>query len=218
MKHKQTYFTIASTVLVIFMMLGYVVKFYPDAVSGIDSAIQTSVRGELPKHLTTFFKLMTNFGHEFLVFVYTFVIAAVFYFWKNWKTEAIFLSGNLLLMGVFSTIFKYLYARPRPLLEYLVKKPMGPSFPSWHSASSMLVALSLIIIVEQHLNKTFVKRCLQVLLLVIAITTAISRIYLGVHYPTDILGGWLLAVAIVAAVYPIYDQKRFEWRFQGKQD
>ena len=44
MKHKQTYFTLGSTFLVIFMMLGYVVKFYPEAVTGLDSSIQLSVR------------------------------------------------------------------------------------------------------------------------------------------------------------------------------
>ena len=52
MKHKQTYFTLGSTFLVIFMMLGYVVKFYPEAVTGLDSSIQLSVRGDLPAHLT----------------------------------------------------------------------------------------------------------------------------------------------------------------------
>ena len=218
MKHKQTYFTLGSTFLVIFMMLGYVVKFYPEAVTGLDSSIQLSVRGDLPAHLTAFFKVITNFGHEALVFVYTFAITAFFYFRKNWKTEGLLLAGNLVLMGAFSTVFKYLYNRPRPSLEFLVKRPMGPSFPSWHAASSMIVAISLMIIIEQHLTKTVAKRLLQVLVFVLALLTAVSRIYLGVHYPTDILGGWLLALAIYLAVYPIYDKKRFEWRFQGKQE
>lgn len=83
MKHKQTYFTLGSTFLVIFMMLGYVVKFYPEAVTGLDSSIQLSVRGDLPAHLTAFFKVITNFGHEALVFVYTFAIAAFFYLPKK---------------------------------------------------------------------------------------------------------------------------------------
>ena len=61
MKHKQTYFTLGSTFLVIFMMLGYVVKFYPEAVTGLDSSIQLSVCGDLPAHLTAFFKVITNF-------------------------------------------------------------------------------------------------------------------------------------------------------------
>ena len=52
----------------------------------------------------------------------------------------------------------------------------------------MVVALSLVVIMEQHLTKMILKRCLQVLVVVIALTTALSRIYLGVHYPSDIFG------------------------------
>lgn len=218
MKHKQNYLVGASFFLVIFMMLGYLVKFFPETLAGIDSNIQTSVRGDLPANATVFFKIVTNFGHEVFIFVYVFAIAFVFYFWKKWKAEAILLAGNLVLMGIFSTGFKYLYNRPRPSIQYLIPKPMGPSFPSWHAAATMVVALSLVVIMEQHLTKTTLKRCLQVLVVVIALTTALSRIYLGVHYPSDILGGWLLAFAIAAATYPFYDQKRFEWRFQGKQE
>ena len=114
MKHKQNYLVGASFFLVIFMMLGYLVKFFPETLAGIDSSIQTSVRGDLPANATTFFKIVTNFGHEVFIFVYVFAIAFVFYFWKKWKAEAILLAGNLALMGIFSTGFKYLYNRPRP--------------------------------------------------------------------------------------------------------
>lgn len=104
MKHKQNYLVGASFFLVIFMMLGYLVKFFPETLAGIDSNIQTSVRGDLPANATAFFKIVTNFGHEVFIFVYVFAIAFVFYFWKKWKAEAILLAGNLVLMGIFQQV------------------------------------------------------------------------------------------------------------------
>jgi len=64
---------------------------------------------------------------------------------------------------------------------------------------------------------TALKYVYQRPLVFISILVAISRIYIGVHYPTDIIGGWLLAITLLQAMYPFYDQKRFEWRFQSKQ-
>lgn len=217
MKNKQTFYVKASIALVIFVLLGYSVKFYPETLTDIDSTIQAIVRGNLPNVLTTFFKLVTQLGGEVFIFIYVFLIALGFYVLKKWKAEAYFLAGNLLLMGIFSTGFKYLYNRPRPSITYLIPKPMGPSFPSWHAASTMVVALSLVVIIQQRLTSQYIKRGLQILVVIMAILTAVSRIYLGVHYPSDILGGWLLAYTIVVAVFPFYNQKRFEWRFQSKQ-
>ncbi len=155
--------------------------------AGIDSSIQTSVRGDLPANATTFFKIVTNFGHEVFIFVYVFAIAFVFYFWKKWKAEAILLAGNLALMGIFFNRFKYLYNRPAPKYPVLYSKANGTHhFLVGIVPATMVVALSLVVIMEQHLTKMILKRCLQVLVVVIALTTALSRIYLGVHYPSDI--------------------------------
>lgn len=217
MKNKQNYLVQASFSLLLFVMLGYVIKFFPESLSDFDSSIQTAIRGDLPTSLTPFYKMITQLGNEIFIFIYTFIIALFFYFRKKWIAEAYFLAGNLFLMGILSTVFKYLYNRTRPSLVYLISKPAGPSFPSWHAASTMIVAVTLVIIVQQRMTSQFAKKLLQAVFILLAVLTAISRIYLGVHYPTDILGSWLLTYAIVAAIYPLYDQKRFEWRFHSKQ-
>ena len=79
MKHKQNYLVGASFFLVIFMMLGYLVKFFPETLAGIDSSIQTSVRGDLPANATTFFKIVTNFGHEVFIFVYVLCLLLLYF-------------------------------------------------------------------------------------------------------------------------------------------
>lgn len=60
MKNKQSYLTKGSFALLLFVMLGYMVKFYPEQLTSFDTPIQTWLRGDLPAALTTFFKLVTS--------------------------------------------------------------------------------------------------------------------------------------------------------------
>ncbi|MGT2785195.1 phosphatase PAP2 family protein [Streptococcus merionis] len=218
MKNKQKYLTQGSFALLFFVILGYVIKFYPNDLSQLDVDFQAWLRGDLPDRLNDFYRTVTVLGNTPIIMSYTALIAATFYYIRKWRAEGIMLLGNLLVMGVASTLLKLVYNRERPSLEYLIADPIGASFPSWHAASTMVVALSLCVVVEQRIRSNqFVKRLMQLLLIVLAAVVGISRLYLGVHYPSDVIAGWLLAVAIVSIVYPFYDQKRFEWRFQSKQ-
>ena len=60
MKDKQTYLTKGSFALLLFVILGYVVKFYPEQLIPFDSSIQTAIRGDLPAILTTIFRGITR--------------------------------------------------------------------------------------------------------------------------------------------------------------
>ena len=59
MKNKQSHFLKGSFALLLFMILGYVVKFYPENLVGIDQPIQSAIRGDLPAYLTAFFTRVT---------------------------------------------------------------------------------------------------------------------------------------------------------------
>ena len=60
MKDKQTYLTKGSFALLLFVILGYVVKFYPEQLQTLDSSVQTAIRGDLPENLTMIFRGITN--------------------------------------------------------------------------------------------------------------------------------------------------------------
>ena len=59
MKNKQSHFLKGSLALLLLMILGYVVKFYPENLVGIDQPIQSAIRGDLPAYLTAFFTRVT---------------------------------------------------------------------------------------------------------------------------------------------------------------
>ena len=60
MKNKQQHWAKASFALLIFVILGYVIRFYPQQLTGFDSTIQSAIRGDLPATLTAFFTKVTH--------------------------------------------------------------------------------------------------------------------------------------------------------------
>jgi len=83
-----------------------------------------------------------------------------------------------------------LYNRRRPFAEYglqnLVKQREDHAFPSTHTASSLIISLVVLKISFE----------LGIIMFVLAVITAFTRIMVGVHYPSDILGGWLIALML----------------------
>ena len=179
MKNKQSYLTKGSFALLLFVILGYMVKFYPDQLTSFDTPIQTWLRGDLPAALTTFFKLVTSVIDPPIIIAWVLILVMVFLY-KGWKIEATLLAGNLVLHGILIKLIKFIYQRSRPSISHLVEEG-GYSFPSGHSMATAIVLGTLIIIAQQRIQNQKIKRLVQGLLLAYIFTVMASRVYLGVH-------------------------------------
>ena len=215
MKDKQTYLTKGSFALLLFVILGYVVKFYPEQLVTLDSSVQTAIRGDLPETLTLIFRGITRLIDLPIVISWAIILIAIFYL-KKWKTESLLVAGNLGLAGILIVSLKHLYQRPRPDILHLVEEK-GFSFPSGHSLAVTLLIGSLIIILGQRVKNTTTKLALQGLLGLYLVSVLVSRVYLGVHYPSDVLASLCVGLGVLFIEFPFYDKLRFQWRFTGKQ-
>ena len=216
MKNKQTFLTKGSFALLLFVILGYVVKFHSGQLKGIDNLLQTTLRGNLPHALTVFFSSLTSLINIPVIVTWVALLLGIFLY-KKWWSEAILLAGNLALTGILVALLKNVYQRPRPTIQHLVEEG-GFSFPSGHALASTLVVGALVIIVSQRVKNRHLRHLLQVLLMVFILTIMTSRVYLGVHYPTDILGSLFLGLGMLHIEFPYYDKMRFQWRFRRKQN
>ena len=215
MKDKQTYFTKGSFALLLFVILGYIVKFYPDMLIGFDQPIQTAIRGDLPDFLTILFRTITHLIDIPVIITWVLIVAFIFYR-KQWKLESYLMLGNLTLAGILIVTFKNIYQRPRPEILHLVEEK-GFSFPSGHSLAVTIMVGTLIVIFSQRIKNQLWKRIVQILLGLYLVSVLISRVYLGVHYPSDVLASLCVGLGVLFIEFPFYDKLRFQWRFKGMQ-
>ncbi|MFQ9439869.1 MAG: phosphatase PAP2 family protein [Acutalibacteraceae bacterium] len=101
-----------------------------------------------------------------------------------------------------SVMFKLHFSRPRPSVLRLIEET-GFSFPSAHAMLSSALYIMLIILVCKYLKSILAKIVLVPCLSALILVVAYSRVYLGVHYITDIIGGWLIGFAITLIVYTV---------------
>ena len=215
MKDKQTYFTKGSFALLLFVIIGYMVKFYPEMLVNFDQPIQTAIRGDLPEFLTLLFRAITHLIDIPIIITWVLLVAFIFYR-KQWKLESCLMLGNLTLAGLLIVTFKNIYQRPRPEILHLVEEK-GFSFPSGHSLAVTIMVGTLIVIFSQRIKDKLWKRIVQVLLGFYLLSVLVSRVYLGVHYPSDVLASLCVGLGVLFIEFPFYDKLRFQWRFKGKQ-
>ena len=215
MKDKQTFMMKGSVALLLFMIIGYIVKFYPEMLVSFDQPIQTAIRGDLPETLTLLFRIITHLIDIPVIITWVLIVALIFYR-KQWKMESYLMLGNLALAGILIVTFKNIYQRPRPEILHLVEEK-GFSFPSGHSLAVTIMVGTLIVIFSQRIMNSTWRKVVQIGLGIYLVSVLVSRIYLGVHYPSDVLASLCLGLGIIFIEFPFYDKLRFQWRFTGKQ-
>ena len=215
MKDKQTFMMKGSFALLLFMIIGYIVKFYPEMLVGFDQPIQTAIRGDLPETLTLLFRVITHLIDIPVIISWVLIVAFIFYR-KQWKMESYLMLGNLTLAGILIVTFKNIYQRPRPEILHLVEEK-GFSFPSGHSLAVTIMVGTLIVILSQRIKNTVWRKIVQILLSLYIVSVLVSRIYLGVHYPSDVIASLCVGLGVLFMEFPFYDKLRFQWRFKGKQ-
>ena len=166
---------------------------------GFDAAVMEFVQNRLHTPFTdAFFPFITHLGEAGAVWLCTAVLLLCF---KKTRTTGVLVLLTMLLTFVTGELcLKNLFCRPRPChvfpeIPLLVTRPTSFSFPSGHSASSFTAAVMLFL---RH------KKAWPALLLAAGI--AFSRVFLFVHYPTDILAGALLGTVFAIAVYLVYSK------------
>lgn len=125
---------------------------------------------------------------------------------KN-KKNASYIVLNLTLVFLLNRILKVIVARPRPSILRLVVED-GYSFPSGHAMVSMGFYGFLIYLIWMNIKNKKVKYPLVIFLSLLILFIGISRIYLGVHYFTDVIGGFIIAIIyLVIFIKFIYKRK-----------
>ena len=187
------------------MLLGFIVHFNPKPLISFDSTVQNVVRGSLPDAETHFFKMITVLGNTSVQIVIA-AIAVVVIWLKKWHREAVYLLMNAVLAGICIVGIKNIVQRPRPSLVHLVNAD-GFSFPSGHSLGSFLIFGTIMLILIHHVQSPLLKWVVAIVIGLIILFVGLSRIYVGVHYPSDVLGGFLLAFGLHNMTYPYMKQR-----------
>ena len=117
-------------------------------------------------------------------------LAALFLLWKKERRTAIILVVMPVLAGVTSDVLKEIFGRVRPDLFPKLDHASSMSMPSGHATGAMAIFLTIALLVP--IGSVKLRVAIAVLL---ALLVGLSRPMLAVHWPTDVLAGWLLGLA-----------------------
>jgi len=199
MKKKEVWLVILP--LILFALLAVSIG------AGITVGFEGWAYNETIEHmsplLTSIVKIITHVGDASCVILFCLLLIALP---KSRRTIAFPVSVTVIVSTILNVLLKNLFTRERPDILRLINE-MSYSFPSGHAMNNAALYTILILLIYHFIENPSRKYTLSALCIVLNISIGFSRIYLGVHYAGDILGGWLIGFAVAVLVYFLWNKK-----------
>ena len=197
-KKIQLYIIIASYISFLLIMLDVI---FDGLLTQVDKIVNQWFINNQSDTLHSIFLAITKLGNLSTMLILSLVVT-IFFLWRAWKSEtklywAGMLSSALLFAGI-----KELIGRTRPSSYIGDYFQHGYSFPSGHATMSMSFALLIFLILYPRLSALY-RYLLLAFVVLFPISIALSRLYLGVHYLSDVLGGLSLALGSIFLIYRV---------------
>ncbi|NYF19139.1 undecaprenyl-diphosphatase [Xanthomonas sp. JAI131] len=174
-----------------------------------DEPLLWSMRALTSPGWDRFFSVVTEAGYQYGVIPLDTLIVLLLLGLRRWR-EAMFAAFSFVGSALLNMSAKQFFQRDRPSLWESIAPEHTFSFPSGHAMGSMTLAAVLIALAW----RTRWRWPVLLLASTFALLVGVSRIYLGVHYPSDILGGWCAALVWVLGLYLLMfrGERRPRWR------
>ena len=145
---------------------------------------------------------VTALGGFTVLTLVTVLAAAIFLLHRKFR-HALVLVATVLVGQAGSSVLKGVYERPRPSLVPHAVYVYSASFPSGHSMLSATVYLTLAALIASLETRRAAKALILVVAVLVMVAVGISRIYLGVHWPSDVLAGWCAGATLALAAWSV---------------
>lgn len=153
------------------------------------------------------FMLISKLGYQWGVIPLDILIVLALCAYRRWR-EASFAAISFAGSALLNIASKHFFQRDRPTLWESIAPESTFSFPSGHAMGSMTLAAVVMLLAWNTRWRWPV--CIAAALF--AVLVSLSRVYLGVHYPSDILAGWCAALVWVVGCFLVMFHRRHPWR------
>ena len=187
-------------------IIGFSIIFYlliAGKISGFDDSVRFFFYGLRGEALTPLVKALTYLGNWQSIATICVVLLVIRPTRINYGLPV---SVGAVFVSLLNKAIKIIVARPRPDdIIHLVEEG-GFSFASGHSITSVFFYGALIYLMRKNIKNKTTVNILTIVLIIPMAGIGLSRIYLGVHYPSDVLAGWCLGIACLAALAEAYNR------------
>jgi undecaprenyl-diphosphatase len=207
-----------ATVLVVFAVLALLAHTNP--YFSFDLSVEHAVQKMSSPWLTAVMSATSLGGNYATPYILTAIAVLAFWF-GGWRSEAVGLAVSATGGGLINRTIKMFIARPRPvssLVDVLDADRSGASFPSGHVAFYVSFFGFLFFVAYALLPKgSWIRRIALVATAIPVLTVGLSRVYLGAHWPSDTIGGYLWSGVWLAIVLHLYRHWKVNATFHRKK-
>lgn len=215
--HRRGYilfiFALLATLLVVGILLEYFIDLTEmlqnDQLARFDQRVTDWVFTYRTETMNRFFLVITAFGNAQSYFIIVPVVAIILYAYGHRWHLSIMATIILLSTSLLNILIKNIIARPRPLESLRLIEAFNFSYPSGHSMGATAFYGFLVYLVIQFTRRLWLKIVLVVLLVFLILAIGLSRIYLGVHFPSDVLAGFIAGIIWLAIFIMAFSIFRF---------